>query len=50
MGETLRLVGNHVDLGKWDPKNVTDMVWAPGDTWTTEIELPVGKETLFKVC
>jgi len=48
VGKELFLVGNHSDIGNWDPTQARKLHWTPGNIWTGQIALEAGWELEYK--
>jgi predicted alpha/beta superfamily hydrolase len=48
IGRSVYVVGNHPDLGDWDPVRSIRLNWTPGNVWTGHIGLPAGTEIEYK--
>lgn len=47
-GEEVRVVGNHWELGHWDPSRAPRMTWTDNHVWVASISLPVGEPLEYK--
>ncbi|KXZ49645.1 hypothetical protein GPECTOR_20g502 [Gonium pectorale] len=41
-GQTVSLVGDSTELGRWSAQQGVRMRWSKGDTWTCSVKLPAG--------
>mmetsp|Transcript_35404 Transcript_35404/g.100253 ORF Transcript_35404/g.100253 Transcript_35404/m.100253 type:complete len:447 (-) Transcript_35404:190-1530(-) len=41
-GRSLKVVGSHPTLGKWNPDEGLALEWSEGDIWKAEVALPAG--------
>lgn len=48
-GEFHKIVGGHPSLGDWNVDAAPQMAWSDGDTWSTDVHIPVGQQIEFKV-
>ena len=42
------VVGNHPDLGSWNPVEATRLYWTPGNVWTGHVAVQAGTELEYK--
>jgi hypothetical protein len=47
-GENIFVVGEGPELGDWTPQQGLRMAWWPGNHWSIDTELPIGKDIQFK--
>jgi len=47
-GYSLYLVGNHPDLGSWNPAEGVLLTWTDGNVWTTDVGVQAGTELAYK--
>lgn len=47
-GQQFHVVGDAPQFGSWNPKAAVPLEWSEGDTWTTEVDVPVGKQIEYK--
>jgi len=48
LGKELFVVGNHSDVGQWDPRNARKLHWTPGNIWTGQIAVEAGWALEYK--
>uniref|UniRef100_A0A0D6QWY9 CBM20 domain-containing protein n=1 Tax=Araucaria cunninghamii TaxID=56994 RepID=A0A0D6QWY9_ARACU len=47
-GQQFSVVGDDPQFGTWEPKAAIPLEWSEGDVWTTEVDVPVGKQIEYK--
>ena len=47
-GKDVFVVGNHEDLGNWNPVAARKMRWTAGNVWTGKVAITVGSEIEYK--
>jgi len=47
-GQQFHVVGDAPQFGSWNPKTAVPLEWSEGDIWTTEVDVPVGKQIEYK--
>lgn len=47
-GQQFHVVGDAPQFGSWNPKAAVPLDWSEGDIWTTEVDVPVGKQIEYK--
>lgn len=47
-GQQFHVVGDAPQFGLWNPKAAIPLLWSEGDIWTTEVDVPVGKQIEYK--
>uniref|UniRef100_A0A0C9QWK9 TSA: Wollemia nobilis Ref_Wollemi_Transcript_3976_1719 transcribed RNA sequence n=1 Tax=Wollemia nobilis TaxID=56998 RepID=A0A0C9QWK9_9CONI len=47
-GQQFCVVGDDPQFGTWEPKVAIPLEWSEGDVWTTEVDVPVGKQIEYK--
>jgi predicted alpha/beta superfamily hydrolase len=48
IGRSLYVVGNHQDVGLWDPAQAVRLYWTPGNVWTGGVAIQSGTPLEFK--
>lgn len=47
-GNEVYVVGNHPDLGGWDPSHAAKLYWTDGNVWTGKVGIKSGQTVQFK--
>ena len=47
-GQVLKIVGDHENLGTWEPAKGIQMTWTDGHVWSAEVELPANQTYFYK--
>jgi len=47
-GERVCVLGNHENMGAWDPSRAAALEWTEGHAWKTSVELPAGGVFFYK--
>lgn len=47
-GQQFAVVGDDPQFGIWSPKEALPLEWSEGDVWTTEVDVPIGKQIEYK--
>lgn len=47
-GQQFHVIGDAPQLGSWKPKAAVPLEWSEGDIWTTDVDVPVGKQIEYK--
>ncbi len=48
LGRSVYVVGNHPDIGSWNPVNAVRLRWTPGNVWTGSVAIRAGTELEYK--
>ncbi len=48
IGRSVYVVGNHPDIGSWNPVNAVRLRWTPGNVWTGSVAIRAGTELEYK--
>ena len=48
VGYSMFVVGNHPDLGEWNPLKAVPLAWHEGNVWSAEIGIQAGTELEYK--
>lgn len=49
VGEDVRVVGDHQELGAWDASQGLALQWHPGNVWRGSVQLPAATEFMWKL-
>lgn len=49
VGEDVRVVGDHEELGAWDASQGLELVWSPGHCWKGSVYVPADTQFLYKL-
>ncbi|HSH38157.1 MAG TPA: carbohydrate-binding module family 20 domain-containing protein [Chthoniobacterales bacterium] len=48
IGNSVFVVGDHPDLGNWQPQNAVKLRWTANDVWTGQVTVQAGTQLQYK--